>query len=139
MSAVETSTIETSALPDITLTRRDADRLDSLIDAFDLFRAGPTGTFLLNEIGRARIVDAPAAPAGVVAMGSIVTFRDETGRTTTARLVYPEDAAGEGGTISILTPGGAALLGLSEGQSISYAAPGGHRKRLTVVQVRDGA
>jgi len=133
------SAVETLTLPDITLTRRDADRLDSLIDAFDLFRAGPTGTFLLNEIGRARIVDAPAAPAGVVAMGSMVTFRDETGRTTTARLAYPEDASGEGGTISILTPAGAALLGLSEGQSISYAAPGGHRKRLTVVQVRADA
>ena len=127
------SAVETLPLPDITLTRRDADRLDSLIDAFDLFRAGPTGAFLLREIARARIVDAPAA--GVVAMGSLVTFRDEAGRTTTARLVYPAEAIGVDGTVSVLTPAGAALLGLSEGQSITYAAPGGRRKRLTVLKV----
>ncbi len=133
------SAIETLTLPDITLTRRDADRLDSLVDAFDLFRSGPTGAFLLQEIGRARIVDAPAAPAGLVAMGSLVTFRDETGRTTTARLIYPEDATGDGGTVSILTPAGAALLGLSEGQSIAYAAPAGRQKRLTVVKVERAA
>lgn len=129
------SVIETLSLPEITLTRRDADRLDSLIDAFDLFRAGATGTFLLREIARARIVDTPAPPVGVVAMNSRVTFRDSSGRVTTARLVYPEDASGEDGTISILTPAGAALLGLSEGQSIAYEAPDGRQKRLTVLQV----
>ena len=129
------SAVETLTLPEITLTRRDADRLDSLIDAFDLFRSGPTGSFLLGEIARARIVDAPAAPVGVVAMGSLVTFRDEAGRTTTARLVYPAEAIGVDGTVSVLTPAGAALLGLSEGQSIAYAAPGGRTKRLTVLKV----
>lgn len=125
--------VETLTLPDIVLTRRDADRLDSLIDAFDLFRSGPTGAFLLQEIARARIVDAPAP--GVVAMGSLVTFRDETGRMTTARLVYPAEAMGVEGTVSVLTPAGAALLGLGEGQSIAYEGPGGRRKRLTVLQV----
>lgn len=129
MSAVETLTL----LPEITLTRRDADRLDALIDAFDLFRAGPTGAFLLREMARARIVDAPAP--GVVAMGSLVTFRDEAGRTTTARLVYPADAIGVAGTVSVLTPAGAALLGLGEGQSIAYEGPEGRQKRLTVLTV----
>lgn len=124
---------ETLTLPEITLTRRDADRLDALIDAFDLFRAGPTGKFLLGEIARARIVDAPAP--GVVAMGSIVTFRDDSSRTTTARLVYPAEAVGVEGTVSVLTPAGAALLGLGEGQSIAYAAPNGRTKRLTVLKV----
>ncbi len=127
------SATETLTLPDITLTRRDADRLDSLIDAFDLFRAGRTGAFLLREIGRARIVDAP--PAGVVAMGSRVTFRGDDGRVLTARLAYPEEALGVDGTISILTPAGAALLGLSEGQSIAYEGPDGRQKRLTVLKV----
>ena len=128
------SAIDTLTLPDITLTRQDADRLDSLIDAFDLFRAGPTGTFLLRELGRARIVDAPTAPSGVVAMGASVTFRDDGGRVLTVRLVYPEDATGDGETISILTPAGAALLGLSEGQSIAYGAPDGRQKRVTVLK-----
>lgn len=129
------SAVETTILPDITLTRRDAERIESLIDAFDLFRSGPTGAFLLREMARARIVDAPAPPAGVVAMGSLVTFRDEAGRSTTARLVYPAEAIGAEGVVSVLTPAGAALLGLSEGQSIAYAAPGGRTKRLTVLKV----
>ena len=128
------SAAETLSLPEITLTRRDADRLDSLIDAFDLFRGGPTGAFLLREIARARIVEAPAP--GIVAMGSLVTFRDETGRVTTARLVYPAEAAGANGdAVSVLTPAGAALLGLGEGQTIAYLAPGGRQKRLTVLKV----
>jgi regulator of nucleoside diphosphate kinase len=51
-------------------------------------------------------------------------------------LVYPKSADIEAGRISVLTPIGAALIGLSAGQAISFATPSGELRSLTVVEVR---
>ena len=54
-------------------------------------------------------------------------------------LVYPGEADIEQGKISILTPIGAALIGLSKGQSIDWATRTGEIRRLTVLEVREAA
>ena len=73
-------------------------------------------------------------------MGSRVDFRDNsTGRTQSVTLVYPGEAHIEQGKVSILTPIGAALIGLSEGQSINWATWTGETRRLTVLEVREAA
>ena len=124
-----------SELPPITLTRGDAEKLTRLADR----ASGPfaqAGDFLAREIDRAKIVDAAQRLPGLVAMGSRVTFRDDvTAQLRTVVLVYPEEADLSEGRISVLTPVGAALIGLSAGQSIEWQTVSGGRRSLTVIAV----
>lgn len=118
-------------LPPITLTRSDCDRLDRLASAA---ASSPTSDFLAREVARATVV--PSAPRDVVAMGSTVSFRDDTtGQDRTVTLVYPDEADLVQGRISILTPVGAALIGLPVGESIEWQTPGGGWRSLTVLRV----
>ena len=76
-------------------------------------------------------------PKTLVTMGSLVHFRDEeTKREMALRLVYPREATGDPSRISVFTPVGVALLGLSKGQSIAYETRDGRRKTLRVLDVR---
>ena len=71
-------------------------------------------------------------------MGSQVRFRDETtGLAREVQLVYPQQADSAAGRISILTPVGTALIGLSEGQSMTWSDRSGKAKRLTVLEVKN--
>jgi regulator of nucleoside diphosphate kinase len=45
-------------------------------------------------------------------------------------LVYPRDADPHSNKVSILAPVGAALIGLSVGETIDWPMPNGRRKRL---------
>lgn len=128
-----------SSLPAIVLARSDSDRLDALIERH---RACPAFVrdYLRRELERADVVEDPALPDDVVGILSQVSYRDErTGRTRTVTLVYPsaEDAARA--QVSVLTPIGAALIGLRAGQSIDWIAPSGERRALTVLAVAPGA
>jgi regulator of nucleoside diphosphate kinase len=91
-------------------------------------------SYLEHELERARIVSGPAASARVVGMGSKVEYLDEaTGRVHAVTLVYPAESDIEKGRVSILTPIGAALLGLSQGQSIEWSTRSGEPRQLTVL------
>jgi regulator of nucleoside diphosphate kinase len=72
-------------------------------------------------------------------MGSEAEFRDDaTGQVRRVTLVYPQEADLEAGKISVLTPIGAALIGLSAGQSIEWHTLRGERRSLTVLRVNPG-
>ena len=87
---------------------------------------------LERELERARIVSGRAASARVIGMGS--KYLDEaTGRVHAVTLVYPAESDIERGRVSVLTPIGAALLGLSQGQSIEWNTRSGEPRQLTVV------
>ena len=96
---------------------------------------------LQGELARAIVVSDEAVPADVVIMDSRVAYTDEaTGVSREITLVYPHEADGAQGRVSVLAPVGTALLGLSAGQSIEWDFPDGRRRRLTVnrvVQRRD--
>ena len=51
-------------------------------------------------------------------------------------LVYPDQAEVAAGRISVLTPVGAALIGLSKNQSIDWETPARERRSLTVLSVQ---
>ncbi len=91
---------------------------------------------LLLELDRARVVADSAIPDDVARMGSAVTFKPDTGEAKTVTLVFPGDADIAQGKISILTPIGTALIGLSPGQSISWMARDGRTHELEVLDVR---
>lgn len=90
---------------------------------------------LHHELDRARIVAAASLPPGVVRVGSTVTYRLNQDRRHTATLVYPEAADAARGRLSVLTPVGTALLGLSVGQSIAWRQWNHPANELTVLAV----
>lgn len=90
---------------------------------------------LLAELDRARVVaDGKLAP-DVVRMGSTLRFTTDGGQDRTVTLVFPADADIATGRVSVLTPIGAALIGLSTGQSIDWTARDGRTHRLTIERV----
>lgn len=92
---------------------------------------------LLTEIERAEIHSAGTLPDGVVTLGAEVDFLDERShQLRTVRLVLPGEANISLGRISILTPMGAALYGLSAGQSIFWPDLEGQERRIRIVAVR---
>ena len=58
-----------------------------------------------------------------------------TARLNTVSVVYPEDADIEQGRISVLTPVGVALLGLSPGAEISWTTRDDATRQLLVMKV----
>ena len=92
---------------------------------------------LLTEIERAEIHNSDTLPDGVVTLGAEVDFLDEKShQLRTVRLVLPGEANIALGRISILTPMGAALYGLSAGQSIYWPDLEGQERRIRIVAVR---
>lgn len=91
---------------------------------------------LLEEIERAELHDADEMPEGHIRLNSSVTFSDEgSGRMRTVRLVLPAHANIAEGRISILTPMGAALYGLSEGACINWPDIEGNPRPIRVIRV----
>jgi regulator of nucleoside diphosphate kinase len=119
-----------------TLIVSDAEyeRLTDLANA-SMERLPDVAQELLDELERAQIVGDKDVPKDVVRMGSTVTFKSDDGHTRTLKLVYPADESLDDHRISIMTPVGAALIGLGTGQSISWTARDGKHHRLTVTKV----
>jgi regulator of nucleoside diphosphate kinase len=96
----------------------------------------PVAGYLVEELSRAHLVPDEACAPHVVRMGSQVTYSDAaTNRTHTVTLVYPREADIDSNRISILTPIGAALIGMSPAQSIDWPTPAGGVAELTVLSV----
>jgi regulator of nucleoside diphosphate kinase len=90
---------------------------------------------LLDELERARIVEDNKLRADAVKMGSTLRFTTDAGEDRTITLVFPDEADIAEGRVSILTPIGIALIGLSSGQSIDWTSRDGKSRRLTVESV----
>lgn len=124
------------ALPPIKIAEDESRRLSSLANStMDLFPR--VAQFLARELERATVAKEKDL-RGVVRMGSKVTYRDdETGASRQIVLVYPHQANIELNRISILTPVGAALIGLSVGQRIAFETPDKRIRGLTVLAVSE--
>lgn len=121
--------------PPLVISTADRDRLGALAEAIR-DRTPALAETLAVELERSRTVPVERLPADAVRMGSSVTFRDEaTGKVQRVRLVYPGDADIASGTVSILTPIGTALIGLSTGQTIAWQTRSGEHRHLTVLAV----
>jgi regulator of nucleoside diphosphate kinase len=92
--------------------------------------------YLREELDRAHVLPTEKLRPDIVSLGSEVEFRDEqTGKVQEIILVYPFDADIARRRISVLTPVGAALLGLSVNHTISFHTRTGERRELTVLKV----
>ncbi|THD15129.1 hypothetical protein B1808_01705 [Pseudofulvimonas gallinarii] len=125
-------------MPEILVTASEHARLTTLAEhALDRNQSVATAERLLDELSRARIVADDALPDDTTAVGREIDYFDRhSGRTHTVRLVNPPDADIDAGRISVLSPIGAALLGLSVGQEIEWPVPDGSVRRIEVRAVR---
>jgi regulator of nucleoside diphosphate kinase len=123
--------------PTIILSAEDYERLSGLAHAARK-RMPDLAEELADEIGRAHVLAKGKHPPHIVRMNSEVEFRDETtGKVQRVMLVYPQEADISQRRISVLTPVGTALIGLRTGDSITWEAPDGELRRLTVLSVRE--
>ena len=120
------------SIPNVTLPASDHRRLQRLARA-GADQADVDAHFLLSEINRAEVVpDRAARLDSVVTMGSWVTFWITWGfPRETRQLVYPEDYTSERTQISVMSPLGAALVGLKVGSEIPFFTAG----RTNVVRI----
>ena len=120
--------------PSIIVRQSEHSRLTSLALAASS-RSLDVADELLAELERASVVIDDNFPADVVGIGSTVSYETDNGQTRTVTLCYPAEADIERSMVSVMTPIGVALLGLSPGQSINWSARDGHIHRLTVTSV----
>lgn len=135
-----TTTLKTTQRkkPRIVVGDADHQRLSKLADAI-ADRSPELADELLGELERAKVVKTRALPRDVVRMGSTVTYVSDDGQRKTIMLVFPADADIAAGRVSILTPIGTALLGLSPGQSMEWVARDQRRHSLSVEQVENAS
>jgi regulator of nucleoside diphosphate kinase len=120
--------------PAITISRSDHEALVRLADSI-AERNPAVFEELTAELDRARVVTDNHLREDVVRMGSTLRYMTDSGEDRTVTLVFPAEADISAGKVSILTPIGAALIGLSAGQSIDWEARDGRIHRLTVESV----
>jgi regulator of nucleoside diphosphate kinase len=127
----------TAPLPDIVVAEREYETLSALA-AVAVHRMPEVAESLLFELDRATVIDSDAVPPGIVRLGSRVSYLAE-GAERRITLVMPSEADISAGRVSILTPIGAALIGLSTGQTITWTARDGRTHRLQVIAVEQPA
>ncbi|HMM88492.1 nucleoside diphosphate kinase regulator [Bradyrhizobium sp.] len=122
-------------LPPIHVRGDEMRRLRTLANSsMDVFPR--VATFLMRELDRASVMQDDSDLPSVVRMGSQVSYRDEkTDEVRDLVLVYPHEADISHRRISVLTPVGAALIGMSVGQAIEFQTPGHVTRKLTVLRV----
>jgi len=122
----------------IHLRRSDADTLTRLVESAAWSRDSRSAELLDEELGRARVVADDALPASSVALDSRVRFQDlQTGEQREITLVLPWKVDSAQGRISVLSPVGSALIGLSVGDDIDWPLPSGRLRQIRVLAVSE--
>ncbi|MBB3019161.1 regulator of nucleoside diphosphate kinase [Microvirga lupini] len=122
--------------PPITISTVDYDRLAWIATAGVNSQRCTVAEMLADELDRAMIAAPGSIRPDIVTMHSEVEYRDEvTGDVRRTTLVYPGEEDSDAKRISVVTPIGAALIGMSEGQSIEWQGPTGGRRKMTVQRV----
>ena len=124
--------------PTIWLTEQDYSRLKHVLAELTRQSRGiQAGVATLEDIlDLARVVHAEQVPESVVTMNSRVLFEDvSTHERGTVTISYPAEADASSGRISVLSPVGAALLGLAEGAEAELPLPHGGMRRIRILNV----
>jgi regulator of nucleoside diphosphate kinase len=121
--------------PPIVILKNDLEKLRGFASVAS---RSPVAEYLANELERALVVDDFSGARSVVRLGSHIRFRDCAHNVPqSVTLVMPNQADIGSGCISVLSPVGAALLGLSAGQEITFTLPNGRERSLYVDEVRN--
>ncbi len=119
---------------EVFITKYDCQRLKELIEVARIFDSGLNHEpldILKRALENGRIINSEDIPKDVVTMNSkIRLYNQKSGERQVLRLVFPADSASSGGTISILTPFGALLLGEWKGALIECTQEGMEERYL---------
>ena len=119
-------------LPTIYVTEADYEILSNLAEAVADRAAG--SRVLASEMARAVIVDPGQAPRPFAGIGSTLVYQDlSSGQVRRVRLSLPRDASIDEGRISVLTPVGAALIGMTAGESFQWTDHDGRPRGVRVL------
>lgn len=110
----------------IYITQSDMEKLRKIIEKAKYIekKANHYLRDLETELAKATVKSYDHIPPNVITMNSKVTLIIE-GAEEDVTLVYPEDADSRKNRISVLSPIGTAILGLSEGNIIEWNIPSG--------------
>jgi len=121
--------------PEIIVLASDVERLEMILDRLPA-SAHESKNALLNELARAEIVEPGELPLKVVTMNSTVRFEMlESKEEFCMILVYPAGLNSTPNQISVLTPIGTALLGMTEGNVIEWPRRDGQSVQVRVLEV----
>lgn len=118
--------------PPIVIAEDEHERLTNL--ALAALDRAPGAVDLFVELSRAKTVK--ALPEHVVGVGSVATFEYDGSSYREYELVDPHRADITERRISVLTPVGAMLLGLAQGQTIEWVGPDDRTHKVVVGHVR---
>lgn len=135
MPATPNSPVSAPRRPPVAVCREDLPEL--LAIAFDGLLEDPrAAAALLSEIERAKVIDDGATRPKLVLLGAEVIFRGaRDAASRCVKVVSPGEARGTTEAISVLSPIGSGLIGLSEGQAILWEDRRGGYLELEVLQV----
>lgn len=121
--------------PTIHITSAECDALSTLAVSAE-HRHPKSSALLLAELERAELCEPADLPAHTVSMNSSIEFLDESsGMRRTVQLVYPRNADMSAGRMSILTPMGAGLIGMTAGHAIRWPDRDGRDRMVRIVSV----
>jgi regulator of nucleoside diphosphate kinase len=123
-------------LPPVIISETDRENLYAVAtSALTNSLMAPAASNVLREIYRATIVPNDQLPTNVVAVNSCVDVRDNVaGANRRIVLVLPGETSTKPNAVSVLSPLGAALNGLSEGSSVEWCTASGDRSSITVLR-----
>ena len=124
-----------TALPPIMVAAEQYDQLSAVAGGLENVLP-EVAHFLDQELARAEVMPLAQLPADVVTVNATVDFIfGMKGRVERLKLVYPTARSSDDGVVSIASPVGVALLGMREGQTISWSSRHGDMRWLKVVKV----
>ncbi|WP_167737512.1 nucleoside diphosphate kinase regulator [Sphingomonas parva] len=139
MPVLEKKTKPASRKPPIHICETDYDRIADIAVRMES-NAPELSSLIMDELDRARLHKDRTLPNDVVSLNSEVEFVDTvTNVRRRVRLVLPSDARPGEACISVLTPVGAGLIGMSEGREIDWPCPDGRPRVLRILSVTQPA
>lgn len=117
--------------PTVRIAESDYDRLLNLAA-----QDGPGAELLARELERAVVVREGQKAPPFIRLGSWVEYRDRMTERVRRVQVTPPDAADiDENRLSVLSPVGAALIGLSAGDTFGWTGPDGRPRLITIEAV----
>lgn len=124
---------QTRAGPAVHVAEDDYDRLLNLAA-----QDGPGAELLARELDRAVVVRQAWRGRPFVRLGSWVEYEDRlAGKLRRVQVVPPDAADIDENRLSVISPVGAALLGLAEGDVFGWTAGDGRPRLIAIVSISD--
>jgi regulator of nucleoside diphosphate kinase len=126
------------ALPEVFIPVSERMKLTAVVERANRW-AHPVAYFLQSELRRARFCSVDALPPGTVVMNGWVSYCVDWEQPRNLKLVYPRDYTGAEEQLSLLSPLGAALIGLRAGDRMPFLTLDETFRLVTVMDAKPDA